>query len=385
MIKTHQKDKFSLPEDLTYLNMAYMSPQLKTSETVGIEGLVRKNNPTQFNSKYFFDDVDKLKSTFAQLIHSSSQQIAVIPSVSYGIANAVNNIEWKSGGEIICLSDQFPSNYYAWKNASQTENQKLKIIGPPPNATNRVSQWNENILSAINENTSVVSMSHVHWADGSLFDLKKIGQLCQKHNAYLIIDGTQSVGALPLDVSDIAVDALIVGGYKWLLGHYGMGLAYYSPRFNEGLPIEANWINKKDSEDFQNLVNYKDQYRSGAARYSVGEQSNFVQVPILQSGLEQILDWGVENIQSYCDSLHKKLIEQMSGTPYSVLESGASSAHLTSIRIGGQLDMEKIKKALSNNNIHVSYRGDAIRISFYLFNTDQDVIKLCDVLKTMLV
>ena len=101
-----------------------------------------------------------------------------------------------------------------------------------------------------------------------------------------------------------------------MLGHYGLGVAYYSERFNQGIPIEDNWINRKDSDDFQNLVNYQDQYREGAARYSVGEQSNFIQVPILQAGLEQILEWGVENIQAYCTDLHKNLIRNLQGTPY---------------------------------------------------------------------
>ena len=84
--------------------MAYMSPQLKVSELVGMEGLTRKNNPTQFNRQYFFDDVDKLRATFGQVINAPAHQIAVIPSVSYGIANVTNNINWKPNGEIICLT-----------------------------------------------------------------------------------------------------------------------------------------------------------------------------------------------------------------------------------------------------------------------------------------
>ena len=380
VIKTHQKHKFSLPDNLTFLNMAYMSPQLKVSELVGMEGLTRKNNPTQFNKQYFFDDVDKLRATFGQVINASAHQIAVIPSVSYGIANVSNNINWKPNGEILCLTDQFPSNYYSWQRAAEKENQKLKIIGPSASASNRVSSWNQNILEAITSDTSVVTMSHVHWADGSLYDLKQISQHCQKHDVYLIIDGTQSVGALPLDIREIPVDALIVGGYKWLLGHYGLGVAYYSERFNQGIPIEDNWINRKDSDDFQNLVNYQDQYREGAARYSVGEQSNFIQVPVLQAGLEQILEWGVENIQAYCTDLHKNLIRNLQGTPYRVPDVGDSSSHLTSIRISDELDMEQIKQTLTENNIHVSYRGDAMRISFYVFNTEADVMKLVDVL-----
>ena len=112
----------------------------------------------------------------------------------------------------------------------------------------------------------------------------------------------------------------------------------------------------------------------------MGEQSNFIQVPVLQAGLEQILEWGVENIQAYCTDLHKNLIRNLQGTPYRVPDVGDSSSHLTSIRISDELDMEQIKQTLTENNIHVSYRGDAMRISFYVFNTEADVMKLVDVL-----
>ena len=228
MINTSQSQKFSLPEDLTYLNMAYMSPLLKLSQVNGIEGLLKKSNPADFTIDDFFEPVKLLKKTFAQIIDVNSQQIALTPSVSYAMANAAKNITYKPAGEIIFLEGQFPSHYYVWEEAAQNHNQTLKEIGPGKNPSSRVQEWNANILKSINSNTTAVCMSHVHWADGSLYDLQAIGQACKEHNAYLIIDGTQSVGALPLSINDFNIDVLVVAGYKWLLGHYGLGLAYYS-------------------------------------------------------------------------------------------------------------------------------------------------------------
>lgn len=377
----NQKHKFSLPDDLIYFNVAYMSPLLKSSELVGIEGLVRKQNPTLVSKQHFFDAVEKLKVTFAELIKADSKQIAVIPSVSYGISNAAQNIQYKSGGEIILLDEQFPSNFYSWQRAAKENGQEIRIIKPGDQNSNRVQQWNENLLNQISNKTSAVCIGHVHWADGSLFDLKRISAACQDHEVYLILDGTQSVGALPLYLNEIYFDALIVGGYKWMLGHYGLGLAYYSDKFENGQPIEDNWINKEDSEDFSGLVNYKENYKAGAARYSVGEQSNFVHVPILQAGLEQILEWGIENIQAYCKELHLHLKSELDGTQYRVPAPGESSSHLTAIRISSSRDMETIKQTLLDHNIHVSYRGDAMRVSFYLFNNKDEISFFTKVLK----
>lgn len=379
-----QKEKFSLPQDLIYLNMAYMSPLLKKAEEKGIEGLKLKKNPAKLGMKEFFHDVSRLRQTCAKLIHADAQQIAIIPSVSYGMANAAKNLNYKENGEIICLDEQFPSNYYPWEQAAKENDQQIKFVKSTSKAARRVEDWNREILKSINPKTTAVCLAHVHWADGSLFDLKSISDACKANNAYLIIDGTQSVGALALYLDDVPFDVLVVGGYKWLLGHYGLGFAYYSPSFNQGIPIEDNWINKENSEDFKALVEYKDNFKSGAARYSVGEQSNFIHIPILQAGLDQILDWGLENIQDYCKTLHLLLISLLSESPYEVQGLKESSSHLTGIRVKEGMDMKIIEEALKANNIFVSYRGDAIRISFYVFNSEEDVKKLCEVLLNIL-
>jgi len=200
-----QKHKFSLPDDISYFNVAYMSPLLKVAELQGLEALMKKSNPTLVGINDFFDPVAQLKSSFSQLIHADKRQIALIPSVSYGMANAAKNLKYKPKGEIICLSDQFPSNYYPWQEAAVDNNQQLKIIYPGEERTSRVKEWNDKIVSAINTNTTAVCMGHVHWADGSLYDLKRISAACQANETYLILDGTQSVGALPIDIEDSVI------------------------------------------------------------------------------------------------------------------------------------------------------------------------------------
>ena len=79
--------------------------------------------------------------------------------------------------------------------------------------------------------------------------------------AQLVIDGTQSVGALPINVQELQPDALICAGYKWLMGPYSIALAYYGPYFDQGEPLEEGWINRYGSEDFTNLVQYQDRYQ----------------------------------------------------------------------------------------------------------------------------
>ena len=377
-----QKSKFQLDPTVTYLNNAYMSPLLKSAEEAGIQGLIKKRNPFNYSNHEFIDDVVRLKEAFGKLIGAPYRQVAIVPSVSYGMSNIANNLKPKPNGRVILAEGQFPSHYYTWSNFAEANQQKLQIVKSNPILKSWIKKWNDDILAAIDEDVIAVCLGHCHWADGSLFNLKEIRAKCKTTNTYLIIDGTQSVGAMPLNLKEIPFDALIVGGYKWLMGHYGLGCAYYSEAFNDGIPIEDNWINKKDSSNFERLVDYTNEFEPGAARYSVGEQSSFCLVPMLMAGINQILDWGVENVYKYDSSLQQRLSENLSGSNYDLPILGESSGHLTGIRIGSDMDMTAIKKKLLENKIYVSYRADAIRVSMHVYNDTDDIDKFSEVLQS---
>jgi len=238
-----QKDKFNIPSDVSYLNVAYMSPILKATEAAGLEGVSRKTQPWNISGDDFFTPIEQLKPSFAQLINCQEpDRIALIPSVSFGIANVVKNIQADASHNIIIADEQFPSNYYSWKRFSDSTGAQIKTITAPESSLHRAELWNNRILEAIDDNTAAVAMGHVHWADGTLFDLEAISKKCKLHNALLIIDGTQSIGALPFDIEKIQPDALICAAYKWLFGPYNFGFAYYGEKFDNGVPIEENWI-----------------------------------------------------------------------------------------------------------------------------------------------
>ncbi|WP_235689738.1 aminotransferase class V-fold PLP-dependent enzyme [Fulvivirga lutea] len=359
-----------------------MSPLLKSVEQIGIEAIQKKQKPWNIAPSDFFTGVNNLKKSFSELINASNtESIALIPSVSYGIATVAKNIPLKKGEKVVVLDEQFPSNYYSWKRLTDNSDAELVVI-KRPKSTSIGEDWNAAIINAIDSSVKVVSMAHVHWADGTLFKLEEISALCKKVGALLIIDGTQSVGALPFDVQKIKPDALICAGYKWLLGPYSQGVAYYGEYFNNGKPIEENWINRFESEDFTGLVNYNDNYQAGAFRYSVGEHSNFILVPMLNEAFTNILNWGVDNIQSYCKNLIAESIDELTSAGYRLEHSEFRSNHLFGIRLNDASRMEQLKTKIQNQNISVSYRGDAIRLSPNVYNDSTDIEKLKNCLLT---
>lgn len=372
-----QKAAFSLPEHVTYLNGAYLSPQLKSVEQVGIKALSRKSLPFELQISDFFEPVEQLKASYARFINTPDKdRIAIIPSVSYGIANVANNIQLQPGDRIVMALEQFPSNFYSWKKLADHSGASLHIV-LPPTSDSRTQAWNEAILNAIDAQTKLVAIANVHWADGTLFDLMAIRQKTSQFGALLVIDGTQSVGALPIDVEALQPDALICAGYKWLLGPYAIGLAYYGSYFDNGIPIEENWINRLNSDNFKELVNYQPLYKPKANRYSMGEQSNFILLPMLQRALEQLQDWGAANIQTYCKTISKDAVAVLREMGCQIESETDRCGHLFGVRLDDALfDFEKLSRIFAQEQVYVSVRGNAIRVSPNVYNEKRDFEKL---------
>ncbi|MFO7445539.1 MAG: aminotransferase class V-fold PLP-dependent enzyme, partial [Ignavibacteriaceae bacterium] len=320
---------------------------------------------------------------FGKLINCDAKQTALIPSVSYGLMSAIKNLPLDNGNTALIVSDEFPSDFYSIRSWCNENKKNLKIVTPPDNREKRGEVWNENILNSINEDTAVVVLSSIHWADGTLFKLKEIGEKCKKFNAMYIVDGTQSVGALPIDVNEFKIDALICAAYKWLLGPYSIGMAYYSEFFNNGKPIEQTWINRSNAQDFSSLSNYVDGYTPGAGRYNVGEYGNFILLPMLIRSLGQILEWNPAEIQEYAQKLTKPLIDFLRENGFWIEDDNYRAKHMFGILLPEKINPEEFLLNLRKRKIAVSVRGKSIRISVHLYNNEADINALIGILSEL--
>ncbi|AUC81694.1 aminotransferase class V-fold PLP-dependent enzyme [Lacinutrix sp. Bg11-31] len=368
MTLQHQKHLFDIPEDITYLNTAAQSPAFKSIYEAGLEGLKQKNRPYTITGKDYFEPVTELKKLFAKLVDVNDyNRIATMPSVSYGIATVANNITLNKGDEIIVIGEQFPSNYYSWKNLADKYNATIKTISPI-----KGEEWSTSVLNAITNKTAVVAMGNIHWSNGSLFDLKAISKKTKQHKALLIIDGSQSVGALPFSVKEIQPDALICAGYKWLFGPYGCAYAYFGEHFDNGTPLEENWANRLDSDNFADLTNYQPEYKPLASRYQVGESGNFIYVKMQIAALKQIIEWTPKAIQEYCKTISAEAVKELKILGCKIEDDNYRTHHLFGIKLPEGLDINVLKQVLKEQNIFVSFRGNYIRVSCHLFNTAHD-------------
>ncbi len=224
-------------------------------------------------------------------------------------------------------------------------------------------------------------MAPVHWATGTAFDLAAIADKVHRHGTFWILDATQYLGAHPFSVHAFEPDAVVAAGYKFLLGPYGTAFGWFGERFHEGTPIEENWANRLHSDDFSRLVDYQPAYRPRAQRFNMGQQSNFITIPMMQAALEQVLEWGPENIQDYCRRLVSPQLDRLRALGIQVQPS---VWHLFGLHLPKGVHVEKVKDFLAEARISVSVRGKSVRVSPSVYNTPEDMEKLSGALSEVL-
>jgi selenocysteine lyase/cysteine desulfurase len=375
-----QKHLFQLPEGIHYLNCAYMSPLLKSVEERGIEGMRLKRNPLSIKPVDFFTGAVSVRQKFGQMVGCNPAQVALMPSVSYGMNSVIRNIDFRKGQHALTISEEFPSCYYTAQRWCSDHGAELRVIARNDDIPRKGKEWNLRILEAINMDTAFVVMASVHWMNGTMFDLEKIGARCREVGAKLIVDGSQSVGALPIDVQACKIDALICAAYKWLMGPYSTALSYIHEDFNNGVPLEESWMTRPNSERFDRLTHYEEGYKPGAIRFDVGQSSNFIFLPMLDEALGQLLEWGVENIQEYCRVLGAPLIGHFLEKGAPVDDDSHRAHHLMGLQLPAGTNGEALVSELQSRNVYVSLRGNNIRISINVFNNEADVRELISAL-----
>jgi selenocysteine lyase/cysteine desulfurase len=383
-----RRSSFSLPVGVHYFNCAYMGPLPLSAQEAGISGIRRKAIPTGVLPADFFAESDRARSLFARTINAADPgRVAILPSVSYGMATAARNLPCGPGRTIIVAGAQFPSNVYVWRRLADNTGAKVHAVDPPeparagPDERPRGERWSDAIAGAIDERTAVVALPQVHWTDGTRFDLERIGAQARAVGAAFIIDGTQSVGAMPFDVTRTGADAVICAAYKWLLGPYSLAFGWFGPRFDDGVPLEETWIGRAGSDDFQRLVEYRDDYHPGAVRFDVGERSNFILMPMAIASMSLVLEWGADAIQVYCDALLRRVLEEAEDLGYTSEVRHWRGSHLLGLRTPPGLDLASLAAAMSARNVMASLRGTALRIAPHVYNDEADADALLTALR----
>lgn len=365
-----QRHLFEIPDEVAYFNCAYMSPLMHTVRDAGLTAVARKVTPWHMRPDDFFPQVHQAKALFAQLINATPADIALVPSASYGLNVAATNLPINAHEKILVLEEQFPSNIYCWQELARRTDAKLLTVPAPAD-----NDWTSAILRHLTPDVAIAALPHILWTDGSRLNLVKIAAQLRAQGTKLALDVTQSLGALPLDVQAIKPDFLACATYKWLLGPYSCGFLYVAPQWQDGIPLEHNWINRKGSEDFSSLVDYQSEFQPGAERFDMGERANFALLPMVVAALQQILQWTPDAIQQSLSQVTATIAAKGQEMGLSSVPPEFRAGHFLGLRFADGIPGNLLAR-MAEDNIYASVRGSSLRITPHLFNNEADIDRL---------
>ncbi len=369
-----QRAKFEVDDDVAYFNTASLSPVLRSARAAGEAALVRRARPWTIAAADWFTDVEELRSRFARLIGRTADDVAIVPATSYGLAVAARNLTARPGDRVLVLDREFPSSYLTWRRFTERTGTELLVV-----ERQRGQSWTDAILEAVDERVAIASVPNVHWTNGAPVDLPRVESALREAGSAFVIDATQSLGALPLDVGALRPDALVAAGYKWLLGPLSVSYLYLDPALHGGEPLEENWISRAGSEDFGGLVDYVDEYQPGARRFDVGQRSNFQLVAMALAAIQQLLDWTVPRIAVTLRARTDEIAARAEGLGLTVAPPDARAPHMLGLELPPDA-ARRAAAALEERGVVVSMRGASLRISPHLHNNQEDVDRLMDAL-----
>jgi selenocysteine lyase/cysteine desulfurase len=373
-----QRDAFAVPPEIAYFNTATLSPQLHAVRAAGEAALERRSRPWTITADDWFADVERLRARFAELVGGDAEGVALVPATSYGFAVAARNLELHPGDQVLVLAEEYPSGIYTWRELVRATGAEILTVEREPGQS-----WTDAVVDALDDRVRVVSVPNVHWTDGALVDLELVSERTHALGARLVIDGSQSIGAMPFDVSVVQPDFVTTVGYKWLLGPLGLSYLYVAGEHRDGIPLEQNWISRAGSEEFARLVDYRDEYQPGARRFDMGQHSAFELVPMAMAALEQLTTWHVDRIAATLTTVTDSIAAQANAlglTPYAPEQRGP---HVLGVRVPETVRTDVVAQ-LAAADCYAALRGETLRIAPHVHINDDDVVQLVDALRAVM-
>ncbi len=365
-----QRDLFEMPRNICYLNSASYSPLPLRTQEAGRAAVGRKGTPWTLDTAFANGQHERARAAAARLINADSADIALIPSVSYGVATAAKVLTIASGARVIVLENDHSSPVLEWQTRADAQGFTVETIRQPDDG-----DWTSAVLAAVERPGAppigLASISSVHWSDGGLIDLERVGAALRRQAAIFLVDATQSAGVLMMDVRRLDPDFVIFPTYKWLLGPYGRAFLYVARRHQGGIPLEQTSFGRRDVRA-ENEVYFADvRYVGGARRFDMGERDHFISMEMAAISMEMMAEWGAAAVARRLSMLTERIAEGVRGIGVTVPERHLRAPHILSLNFKDGM-AKGLVEGLATEGIYVAARLRRMRISPHVYNDEDD-------------
>jgi selenocysteine lyase/cysteine desulfurase len=365
-----QRDLFQMPRDTCYLNSASYSPLPLRTQEAGRAAVGRKATPWTLDAGFANEQHERSRAAAARLINADPADIALIPSVSYGVATAAKVLTIARGARVIVLENDHSSPVLEWQTRADAQGFIIETIRQPDDG-----DWTSAVLAAIERSgappVGLASISSVHWSDGGLIDLERVGAALRRQGAIVLVDATQSAGVLTMDVGRLDPDFVIFPTYKWLLGPYGRAFLYVARRHQGGTPLEQTSFGRRDVRAENELYFADVSYVGDARRFDMGERDHFISMEMAAIGMEMMAEWGAAAIAQRLSMLTERIAEGVRSIGVGVPERRLRAPHILSLNFKDGI-LKGLVEGLATEGVYVAARLGRMRISPHVYNDEVD-------------
>jgi selenocysteine lyase/cysteine desulfurase len=371
-----QRALFDIPHAVCYLNAASYSPLPLATVAAARQGVARKARPWLIDNDFASEQYRRARTAAARLIGAAAADVALIPSVSYGIATAAKIVQVPPGARVIVLENDHSSPVLEWMSRAQGGGFTVEAVCGPAD-----HDWTSAVLAAIERAAApplaVVSISSVHWRDGGLIDVGAVARAIRSQGAVFLIDATQAVGVVDLDVRALDPDFVVFPTYKWLLGPYGRAFLYVAKRHQGGVPLEQTSYGRRAVRAEQDLYFTDTGYVDDAQRFDMGERDHFISMEMASIGMELVAKWGASEIAARLTAMTTRLTDGLCEESLSMPQARFRAPHIISLGFRDGLPKEIVDR-LAAERIYVATRLGRMRISPHVYNDDADIGRFLD-------
>jgi selenocysteine lyase/cysteine desulfurase len=374
-----QRALFDIPEHICYLNAAAVGPLPRAVKQAGELGVARKAQPWAIEPGNAQKQFDRARAAAARLINADADDVALISSVSYGIATAGKVLTVPRGSRVLLLQDDHSSPVLEWLGRAEAQGFVVEVVPRPDDG-----DWTAALLAAIGRQgappVGMASISSVHWADGGAIELDRVGTALKAQGAHFVIDATHGAGVMDIDVRRLDPDFLVFPTYKWVLGPYGRAFLYVAKRWQDGVPLEQAGSHRRGMNSERAPYMRDLAYVPNARRYDMGERDHYISLEMASIGMELIANWGQDAIIERLRTLTDRLADGLRNSGVLVSDARVRAPHVLSLQFPGGLP-DDLTARLEAENVFVSPRLGRIRISPHVYNDEADVDRFLDVFR----
>ena len=366
-----QRALFDIPREICYLNAASWSPLPVATQEAGRVGVARKGQPWLIDSALPAKQYERARRAAARLINADADDVALISSVSYGVASAAKLLTVPAGSRVLVLENDHSSAVLEWMTRAPLARFTVDVVSQPADG-----DWTAAVLASIEQPggapVALASISSVHWSDGGIVDIDRVAAALRARGASLLVDATHGVGVMKTDVRSLDPDFLVFPTYKWLLGPYGRAFLYVAKRRQNGVPLEQTSYGRRAITSEREIY-YRDvEFVAGARRFDMGERDHFISLEMASIGMELLAQWGCDAVRARLRALTARLAEGLRDCGVTVPNTSVRAPHILSLRFPAGMP-EGLIERLAAEQIYVAPRVGRLRISPHVYNDEDDV------------